>query len=307
MTTILITEFMDEAALNGFHEEWTVRYEPDLVEDRAATVETVADADAIIVRNRTRVDAELIAAAPKLRAIGRLGVGLDNIDLEACRSRDIKVLPATGANAASVAEYVIASALLLVRGAFHSTRAIAEGEWPRGKLGRGGEVGGRTLGLLGMGLIARQVADRAAALGMSVVGHDPYRDADDPAWHGAESVGFDDLLARSDVLSLHVPLTDGTRGLIGREALARMRSGAVLINTARGGIVDEATLIEALRSGALGGAAIDVFDTEPPANPALFRDVPNLILTPHIAGVTGEANERVSETTVANVRRALSE
>ena len=307
MPRIVITEFMDETALAGFPTEWDVAYEPSLVDDRKAMLNAIAEADAVIVRNKTQADAELLDAAPRLRAVGRLGVGLDNIDVPACQARGIAVLPATGANAASVAEYVIAASLLLVRGAFEATDLITAGAWPRAALGKGGEIGGRTLGLLGLGTIAQEVARRASALGMEVIAYDPYRPSDDAAWGMAEEVSFDALVERGDVLSLHVPLTDTTRGLIGANALARMKPEAVLINTARGGIVDEAALMDALRTGRLGGAALDVFDSEPPVDPAAFTNVPNLILTPHIAGVTSEANGRVSELTVANVRRVLAE
>lgn len=303
---VVVTEFMDEAALEGFGPAFVVRYDPTLVDDRAAALAALADADAVIVRNRTQVDADLLAAAPRLCAVGRLGVGLDNIDLEACATRGVSVHPATGANAASVAEYVIAAVLSLVRGAFGSTAVMIAGEWPRAALGQGGEVGGRTLGLVGFGTIAREVAARARALGMRVIAHDPHLASGDATWGGTEPVTFDALLERADALSLHVPLTDATRGLIGADALRAMKPTAVLVNTARGGIVDEAALADALRSGRLAGAALDVFASEPPGEAAaVFADCPNLVLTPHIAGVTAEANGRVSQLTVANVRRAL--
>jgi len=305
---ILVTEFMDEAALDTLC-DLRVDYRPDLHADRDALLAAVADADALIVRNRTNVDSHLIAAAPRLRAVGRLGVGLDNIDVAACRDRGITVLPATGANAVSVAEYVIAAAMVLVRGAFGSSPAVIAGEWPRTSLGGGGELAGRTMGLAGLGATAQAVAERARALGMAVVAHDPFRPADDPAWQLADrldSIGA--LLGQVDVLSLHVPLTGGTEGLIDAHAMARMRPGAILVNTARGGIVDEAALAASLRAGHLGGAALDVFETEPLTAEAgaIFEGVPNLILTPHIAGVTAQSNIRVSAVTAQNVRKALS-
>ena len=179
------------------------------------------------------------------------------------------------------------------------------GEWPRNAL-VGGEVSGRVMALLGFGGIAREVARRARALGMTVVSHDPHLAADDPAWQGVERLDRDALLASADVLSLHVPLTPETRGLIDAEAIGRMKPGAVLINTARGGIVDEAALAAALRDRRLGGAALDVFATEPlTAEAAVFAGLPNLILTPHIARVTEEGNIRVSAVTVAAILEAL--
>ena len=307
MHRVVVTEFMDETALAGFGEGFDVRYDPVLVDDRAATLAAVAGADAVIVRNRTRVDAALVAAAPRLRAVGRLGVGLDNIDLGACEARGVTVHPATGANAASVAEHVIGALLVMVRGTFQATPAVLAGAWPRAALGEGGEIGGRTLGMVGFGTIAREVAARARAMGMAVLAHDPHLPPGDPAWGGTERTALDDLLARADAVSLHVPLTDTTRGLIGAPALARMRPSAVLVNTARGGIVDETALADALRGGRLGGAALDVFEDEPLGVEAArrFADCPNLLLTPHVAGLTAEANARVSTLTVSNVRRAL--
>lgn len=305
---VVITEFMDEDALSDFAPGTAVTYDPALVDDRPRLLASVTEADALIVRNRTQVDAALLDAAPRLRAIGRLGVGLDNIDMAACTAREIGVFPATGANTLSVAEYVITAALALRRTAFAAHDAMIAGEWPRKTL-MGAEVSGATMGLLGYGQIARAVALRANALGMAVVAHDPMLPAEDPAWDGAERLGLSDLLARADVLSLHVPLTPETRGMLGAEALATMKPGAVLVNTARGGIVDEAALAEALRAGRLGGAALDVFAVEPLTAEAaqVFAGIPTLILTPHIAGVTLEANTRVSTLTVAQIRKALEQ
>lgn len=305
---VIISEFMDEAALSGFAPGTAVLYDPALVEDRARLLGLLGEADALIVRNRTRVDAALLAAAPRLRVVGRLGVGLDNIAMEACAARGVRVFPATGANTLSVAEYVVTAALMLRRAAFTSRAAMLAGDWPRNAL-MGGELSGAVMGLLGYGQIARAVATRVRALGMAVVAHDPMLPADDEAWSGTGRVGMAGLLARSDVLSLHVPLTDTTRGLFDAATLAAMKPGAILINTARGGILDEAALARALQSGTLGGAALDVFAVEPLTAEAarVFADAPNIILTPHIAGVTREGNERVSALTVAQVRDALAE
>ncbi len=306
---IVITEFMDEAALGGFDPGWDVVYAPDLLEDRERLLEAVAAADAIIVRNRTQVDMPLLNAASRLRTVGRLGVGLDNIDMNACAARGVAVYPATGANALSVAEYVIAATLVLVRGAYMATDAVRAGGWPRNAL-VGGEALGRRMGLLGYGGIARMVADRARPLGMEVVAYDPHLPADDPAWAGAQRCDSPDaLFAEADVLSLHVPLTEETCGLIGAAQIARLPKGAIVINTARGGIIDEAALAQALREGHIGGAALDVFADEPLSAEAgeIFEGIDNLILTPHVAGVTTEGNVRVSRVTVANVRRALEE
>lgn len=307
MARIVIGELMDEAAVASLARDHEVHYEPDLVERRAELLAGLAGVEALIVRNRTRVDRELLAAAPALRVVGRLGVGLDNIDLEACRARGIAVCPATGANDVAVAEYTIAALLLLLRGAFFATAAVLDGSWPR-ETAIGREAMGRTLGLVGFGRIAREVAARARTLGMAITGFDPLLPAEDPAWAGAaRQPTLEDLLATADVVSLHVPLTAETRGLLDAARIARMRPGAVLINTARGPVVDAAAVASALREGRLAGAALDVFDPEPPGPDLLatLRGCPNLILTPHIAGITVESNRRVSTMVADAVRRVL--
>ncbi|HET6520490.1 MAG TPA: NAD(P)-dependent oxidoreductase [Geminicoccaceae bacterium] len=305
---IVISEFMDPGAVEGLAGEFAVAYDPGLVDRPDELRAALGAARALIVRNRTRVRGALLEAAPRLAVVGRLGVGLDNIDVEACRARGIEVIPATGANDDAVAEYVVAAVLLLMRGAFMASGEVATGRWPRERL-IGREVMGRTLGLLGFGGTARAVARRAVPLGMAVVAHDPQIEADSPVWsaHGVAPVGFEALLHGSDALSLHVPLTPATRGLIDARALGAMRRGAVLVNAARGGVVDAAALVEALKDGHLGGAALDVFETEPlPAdNPFAAGDVPNLILTPHVAGVTAESNVRVSRLIADAVRAHL--
>lgn len=303
---IVVSEFMDEAALDAFAPGTDVIYDPTLVDDRERLLAGIGDTDALIVRNRTQVDTALLNAATALRVVGRLGVGLDNIDMDACTGRGVTVHPATGANALAVAEYVITNALMLRRRAYTSTAAMLAGEWPRNAL-IGAELSGATMGLVGFGNIARTVAERAQALGMETVACDPHLPADDRAWEGVMRMDLPGLLARADVVSLHIPLTDATRNLIDADALTLMKPGAILINTARGGTVDEAALSKALRTGSLGGAALDVFETEPLTEAAarIFKDAPNLLLTPHIAGVTREANSRVSAVTVARVIEAL--
>jgi (S)-sulfolactate dehydrogenase len=293
---ILITEFMDERAVAQLRAQHHVDYTPTLVDDTPRLLSAAADADALVVRNRTQVRGELLGALQRCRVVGRLGVGLDNIDVEGCRARGIQVIPATGANALSVAEYVITAALLLLRGAYASSQEVAAGRWPRNALSAGREIGGKRLGLIGFGSIGQLTAKLARGLSMQVVAHDALMAANHPAHaeHGVEAVGLDDLVRTADVISLHVPLVEGTRGLFDAARIASMKPGAVLINTARGGIVDEVALAAALRSGHLGGAAIDVFASEPlPATPH-FDGCPNLLLSPHIAGVSAESNQRVS-------------
>jgi (S)-sulfolactate dehydrogenase len=305
---VVVTEFMDQAAVDRLAERYDTLYSADLVDRPAELAAALGDCRALVVRNRTQVRGALLDAAPRLEVIGRLGVGLDNIDLDACKTRGIAVCPATGANDVSVAEYVIATALVLLRGAYLSTADVIAGRWPRNAL-IGREAAGRTLGLVGFGSIARETAKRAIPLGMALAAYDPFVAMDDPALaaFGANKMELSGLLAASDVVSLHVPLTPQTRNLIDAAAIAGMKPGAVLINAARGGTVDHAALAAALREGRLGGAALDVFEQEPltAEMAAVFAGCPNLILTPHIAGVTDESNVRVSHVTVDNVIRVL--
>ena len=304
---IVISEFMDERAVAQLRARHEVLYEPLLVDDAPRLIAEAALADAVIVRNRTQVRGELLAALSRCKVVGRLGVGLDNIDQRGCESRGMQVIPATGANALSVAEYVVAAATLLLRGAYASTAAVAAGQWPRNALSGGRETAGKTLGLVGFGSIGQLTARLARGLGMDVCAYDAMMDSDDRAFvhGGVRCTGLDELIASADVVSLHVPLVDSTRGLFDASRIASMKRGAVLINTARGGIVDEVALAAALRSGQLGGAAIDVFGVEPLAASPHFTDCPNLLLTPHIAGVSAESNERVSFLIAEKVLEAL--
>ncbi|MEM1040248.1 MAG: hydroxyacid dehydrogenase [Pseudomonadota bacterium] len=295
MPDVIITEFMDEAAVERIKAMHDTHYDPALVDDGDALSAMAGIAKCLIVRNRTQVRGSLLEAAGSLSCVGRLGVGLDNIDVVACKARDIAVFPATGANDLSVAEYVITTAQALLRGAYTGTAEVVAGDWPRqAMIGR--ELAGKTMGLIGFGSIARQVAGRALALGMDVVAYDPHLLADDPAWSHVRNVSLDGVADLSDVVSLHVPLVESTRHVIDMQFLKSMKSGAVVINAARGGVVDDAALALALAEGEIAGAALDVFETEPLTAEAgaKFSGLTNFIATPHIAGVTVESNVRVS-------------
>lgn len=304
---IVISEFMEDAAVVALAARFDVCYDKDLVDRLDELRVQIADADALIVRNRTPVDSSLLAVAPRLRVVGRLGVGLDNIDINACAARHIDVIPATGANALAVAEYVIATSMLLLRGAYHATAEIGGGHWPRGALSNGRELAGKTLGLVGYGGIGRIVGRRARALGMRTIGFDPQVPATSPAWSDDDTSPrtFAEVVSEADVVSLHVPLTPATRNLMDAARIATMKHDAILINTARGGVVDEAAVAAALRARRLGGAALDVFEHEPLAAGSPLAGCPHLILTPHIAGVTRESNERVSSLIARKVAEAL--
>lgn len=294
MPDVVITEFMDQAAVAVLSARYETLYDPTLVDDPDRLAGLLGGARALIVRNRTQVRGALLEAGSALDCVGRLGVGLDNIDVKACESKGIEVYPATGANDAAVAEYVITAAMVLLRGAWLRSADVGAGAWPRQEM-MGCEIGGKTLGLVGYGAIARQTAARAAALGMRIFAHDPFLPGDDPAWEGVSNLDLGAVFDGADVVSLHVPLTDGTRHMVDAEMLARMKPGSVLINAARGGVVDEVALAEALMAGRPGAAALDVFETEPLDAEAGSRFAGlNVLLTPHIAGVTAESNVRVS-------------
>ena len=308
MAEVVITEFMDLEGVEALRAEFDTIYDPDLVDRPEALASALADCRGLVVRNRTQVRPALLDRAPRLAVVGRLGVGLDNLDLAACRARSIPVLPATGTNDKTVAEFVLGAILTLARGgAYQVTAEVLAGRWPRTRL-QARDIGGLRLGLIGFGAIAREVAIRAKAFGMSIAASDPYVAADDPAWSRleVERRSFDELLPVCDVISIHTPLTPATRGLLDAAALARLPRGAFLVNTARGGVVEEAALLAALREGRLGGAVLDVMTDEPLAAGSIFVDVPNLYLSPHVAGITRDATLRASLLTAENVRLVLT-
>ena len=289
---VVVSEFIAPDGVATLEASVDLLADATLVSDRARLLAAVADADALIVRDRTQVDVELLDAAPRLRTVGRLGVGTDNLDLETMKARGIAVHLATGANAISVAEHVIGALLFLSRPSFATTARVIAGEWPRTEL-IGRELAGRTLGLLGFGATARAVAQRAAALGMAIVASDPVVTDAGP---GVTLLEPDALFAASDALSVHAPLLPSTRGLVGERTLGLMPVGALLVDTSRGGVVDHDAGVAALRSGHLAGAALDVHPVEPvdAAAGARYAGVPGLLLTPHLAGVTHESNVRIS-------------
>lgn len=266
--------------------------------DRPALIEAIAGASGLVVRNQTQVDSELIVAAPHLRVVGRLGAGLDNLDLAALGERGIEVVHGGGINARAVAEYVIGAALDLSRRLACSDREVRAGTWTR-HIGR--ELRGRVLGVVGLGATGAETARLGLALGMKVLGFDPYL----PAPEGVEPTSVAELSRRSEVLSVHVPLNDRTRGLIGAAELAALPTGAIVINAARGGVIDETALLAALERGGLGGAALDVRTAEPPPADDPFREREDVLLTAHIAGLTTESQVAIAAHVLTGVRRVL--
>ena len=249
--------------------------------------------DALVVRSQLKVDAEMIAAGTRLTVIGRAGVGVDNVDLDAATRAGITVVNAPTGNTIAAAELTLALLFALARKIAAADASMRRGEWKRSAFS-GHELRGKTLGIVGLGKIGQAIAVRAAALEMIVIGSDPFVSEEQAARHGIELVPLEELLERSDAVTLHVPVTKATKGLIGAAELARMKPTAFLLNVARGAVVDEAALAAALRAGTIAGAGIDVYTAEPPTgNPLL--DAPNTVLTPHLGASTAEAQVLVAE------------
>lgn len=283
-----------------------VRYQPELWRDSEGLRREARRAIALVVRNRTRIDDGLLEAAPRLRVVGRLGVGLDNLDLEALKKRGVQLVYARGANAVGVAEYVLAAMLHLSRGLAFAAAHVHQGHFERERFG-GFELAGKTIGLVGLGEVGLRVAARARALSMRVVANDPARRPGEAVVEefGVRLVGLPQLLAESDFVSLHVPLTSETRNLIDKEALCAMKAGAYLINTARGALVDHLALVDALCEGRLAGAVLDVTEPEPLPHDHPLWQAPNVWITPHVAGLTREAQERVAREVVRGILSEL--
>lgn len=280
----------DPLSNNGI--ELLRRHAEVIVADTPAELaNNLPQADALVVRSRTKVTADLLSQGPRLQIVGRAGIGVDNIDVAAATACGVLVVNAPLGNVRSTAEHTIALLFALARRIPAADAAVRDGSWKAGY--EGVQVGGKRLGLLGAGKVGGQVAALGAALGMDVVVYDPY--LTDDAWRasGLRQVTMSELLATSDFVTIHVPLTPETRHLVGAEQLAQMKAGSYLLNCARGGLVDPAALAEALASGHLAGAALDVFETEPPVGSPLLG-APNTILTPHVAASTREAQAQVS-------------
>ncbi|HEX9728461.1 MAG TPA: phosphoglycerate dehydrogenase [Gemmatimonadales bacterium] len=272
--------------------------------DRNALARALPDAHALLVRSDTQVTAGLIAMAPSLRVIGRAGIGVDNIDVPAATRAGIAVLNAPGANTVSAAEHAVALLLSLVRRVPWAVESMRRGEWDR-KAFAGSELRGKTLGIVGLGRIGAHISKIAVAIGMHVVAHDPFLTEKRARALSVDLVSLDDLLREVDVVTLHLPLTDDTRHLIDAERLALMKPSAVLINTARGELVDEDALVAAVTGGVIAGAAVDVYSQEPLPGDSPLRRTDRILLTPHLAASTAEAQERVATEICTSIRDAL--
>ncbi|MFJ1874344.1 phosphoglycerate dehydrogenase [Streptomyces chartreusis] len=272
--------------------------------DRATLLTTVAEADALLVRSATRVDAEVFAAAPRLKVVARAGVGLENIDVEAATRAGVIVVNAPTSNVVTAAELACGLIISTARHIPQAHTSLRTGSWQRSKY-VGVELAGKTLGIVGLGRIGKLVAQRMAAFGMAVIAHDPYLSAHQSAQSGAEMVSLDELLQRADFITVHLPKTPQTMGLIGHEELKRVKPSVRIVNAARGGIVDEQALATAIREGRVAGAGLDVFTVEPCTDSPLF-DLDAVVVTPHLGASTTEAQDKAGVSVAHAVRHALA-
>jgi D-3-phosphoglycerate dehydrogenase / 2-oxoglutarate reductase len=298
---ILITDGLEE---NG----QAILYSAAGVDDRSGISpeelsDIIKEYDALIVRGRTKVTRRLFEAAGRLKVVGRAGVGVDNIDLEAARDQGVTVVNAPTSTSLAVAELTLGLMLALAREIPRADAGIKRGGWLKKEL-NGTELYGKTLGIIGVGRIGAQVCPRAAAFGMTVLGYDAHNTTEAIEGCGAEPVGLEELYARADFISLHLPLTDETRSMIAEQAFGQMKRGVYIVNVARGGIIDEDALLKSLESGQVAGVALDVFATEPPGVNELVLH-PGVIATPHIGAQTAEAQFRAAEDIANEVLAAL--
>jgi len=282
----------------------TTIHEPDLWSRRDDLKRLLLDAEALVVRNRTQVNEEIFAIAPKLKVVGRAGVGLDNIDIEAANRNGVVVSAALGINAVAVGELTLGLALALLRKVTELDASTRAGEWNRKA---GVEITGKTWGMLGFGATARALAKLLKGFGVTILAYDPFAKID-PTFASETNTtltSLDDVITNSDLLSLHMPATSETTRMINAARLASMKPQAVIVNVGRGELIDEAALEDALKSNKIAGAALDVRESEPPKD-SRFTGLANVILTPHIAGITRESQAKINEVLVSEVKAALT-
>jgi len=302
MYRVLVTDSLADSGLAILRaaDDVELDYRPGL--KGAELLRAVAESDALITRSGTAVTQELVDAGTRLRIVGRAGVGLDNVDVDACTARGILVINAPTANIMSATEHTMAMMLSLCRNTPEAHASVKRGEWTRAKF-MGTELDGKTLGVIGLGRIGTRVTARARAFGMRVIAYDPYISAAAFDRAEAERVTLDELLARADVITVHTPLTVETHGMLGAAEIAKMKQGVLVLNIARGGIYDETALAEALNGGKIAGAAIDVYEDEPPGKDHPLLNAKNAILSPHIGANTIEAQDRVARDVLRIERR----
>ena len=298
---ILVTDGLHDTGLNILERESELVVKNDISADEL--MKEIANFEALIVRSRTKVTRQMMDAAQKLKVIGRAGVGVDNIDIKAAKEKGITVVNAASSTTTAVAELTIGLIFALARQIPRADTGLKSGEWLKKDL-MGVELYGKNLGIIGFGRIGSTVGQMAAAFGMRIIACCDFNIPETIRIIGGELMMMEDIIEKADFIAVHTPLTEKTRGMINKETIARMKDGVYLISTARGGIIDETALLEALNSGKVAGAALDVFENEPPTNMELIKH-PHLIATPHIAGQTSEAQKRASVDIALEVLAAL--
>jgi len=295
MAKILITEFINQDSLNDLNRSFEIKFDEKLWEKKDELKEIIKDYDGLIVRNKTQVNKDILSNANNLKFIGRLGVGLDNIDTEFCKTKNIHVQPATGMNADSVAEYVISSSMTLIKKIPMFHHGTVNGDWPRTTI-KSAEINGKCIGIVGFGTIGRKVADYSMKNGLNVLAYDPYIKKLEDNEKNYKLSTLEDVFKNADIISLHLPLTEETKNLINKTSFSKMQKQPIIINTSRGSVVNENDLINAYDQNLISGFALDVFENEPIKKDLYERITSeiNCILTPHISGVTTESNIRVS-------------
>ena len=302
LPVVLIADKLAESTVAALGDQVEVRWVDG--PDRPKLLAAIADADALLVRSATTVDAEVMAAAPKLKIVARAGVGLDNVDVEAATARGVLVVNAPTSNIHSAAEHALALLLSAARQIPAADATLREHTWKRSSFS-GTEIYGKTVGVVGLGRIGQLVAARLAAFGTHVIAYDPYVSTARAAQIGIELVGLDELLGRADFISVHLPKTKETAGLLGKENLAKTKPGVIIVNAARGGLIDEQALADAITSGHVRAAGLDVFATEPCTDSPLF-ELPQVVVTPHLGASTAEAQDRAGTDVAASVKLALA-
>ena len=295
MIKILITEFIDSQSLQNINKKFDVIYKKDAWQNKDFLEKEIQKFDGIIVRNKTSLDKNILINASNLKFIGRLGVGLDNIDTEYCKKNNIIVQPATGMNSDSVAEYVVNSSLTLLKKSQIINEQTLQGKWPRTSIVTK-ELKGKTLGLIGFGDISKKVLKLINVFDVACIAYDPFINSKQMEVDNIKKVSFDEILNLADIISIHVPLNNETKYLFDRQAFIKMKKQPIIINSSRGGVINEKDLIDAYKNKYISGFALDVFENEP-INETFYKNISNdmnCILTPHIAGVTAESNVRVS-------------
>ena len=295
MTKILITEFIDSQSLQNINKKFDVIYKKDAWQNKDFLEREIQKFDGIIVRNKTSLDKKILINASNLKFIGRLGVGLDNIDTEYCKKNNIIVQPATGMNSDSVAEYVVNSSLTLLKKTHIIKEQTLQGKWPRTSIVTK-ELKGKILGLIGFGDISKKVLKLVNVFDVTCIAYDPFITLKQMEAENVKKVSFDEILNLADIISIHVPLNNETKYLFDRQAFIKMKKQPIIINSSRGGVINEKDLIDAYKNKYISGFALDVFENEP-VNETFYKNISNdmnCILTPHIAGVTEESNVRVS-------------